>query len=147
MCIRDSNGLSVDGVSGRIVLGNNQGDAAMPAQLQNPREIVDFSAFPIRLVDFFTPLFVLKLLSQRINIEEQVNLGFVDMHMTGAGGAQINAQSNTAGQDAVMGASNLTSSVLWQTNGIQPFWNIQNPTTDFSGILVLGVLNIKSVSG
>lgn len=34
------NGLSVDGVSGRIVLGNDVGDAAEPARLLNAREIV-----------------------------------------------------------------------------------------------------------
>lgn len=33
------NGLSVDAVSGRIVLGNNQGDPAAPAQLLSGREI------------------------------------------------------------------------------------------------------------
>lgn len=34
------NGLSVDGVSGKIVLGNDQGDAAAPAALLSNREIV-----------------------------------------------------------------------------------------------------------
>jgi hypothetical protein len=140
-----NNGLSVDSVTGNAVLGNDQGDLAMPAQLLSTREIVT-NGSAIRLVDSLPAFTRTEINDQRVNIEEQANLGFVDMHVAG-GTSQINAQSSTPGGDSVLGLDNLTTSVLLQTNGVRPFAQLMNPTEAYRLELVLGVLRMLSASG
>lgn len=140
------NGLSVNTAgAGEIVLGNDVADPAMPAQLLSDRDIVS-NGFTIHIPDFTPASIETRISDQRIEIQELTNFGFVEMHLTGAT-SQITANSQTPGGDAVLGLSNLQSSLVAQTNGVQPFIELSNPTETYQALLVLGVLRIRSASG
>lgn len=103
------NGLSVDPVTARIVLGNDVGDPAMPAQLKNDREIVTFSAFAIELVDFFVRSLRLKLTEQRILLEEiATGSNFTVTAFGGTPNMQL-----TGSADATSALNGLSSFVAW----------------------------------
>lgn len=137
------NGDSVDLTSGKIVLGNDVGDPLMPAALLKDREIVTFSAFAIELVDFFMRSLRLRLTEQRILLEEIASAS--NFTVTAFGGTP-NMQL-TGSIDAVAALNNPTGGFGWQTNGINPYWEAQNPSGSFRGMMNLAVLVIKSANG
>lgn len=141
-------GLSVDPVTGRIVLGNDVGNPLTPAQLLKDREIIT-NFFRIFLRDFLPATFELLLSEQRVQASEIVSGGFVEMHMNGIGGAQITALANAVGADAIISATNgAGSSISAQTSGGDPFVDISNLAEDFQLLLTAaGILNIKNGSG
>lgn len=143
-----NNGLSVDAVTGKIVLGNDTGDALMPAQLVSDRQIVTNSFF-LRLIDSLAaPFSELAIFDQRVLLTNLITGANIFMELNGSS-PQFQANAS-AGNDANWSIFNGSSGASSQTNGITPFFALNNPTTagtDFRAMLVLGVLRIRDTNG
>lgn len=136
-------GASVDLSTGRIVLGNDVGDPLMPAAITKDREIVTFSAFAIELVDFFIRSLRLRLTEQRILLEEiATGSNFTVTAFGGIPNMQLSGSS-----DATSAINGPTASVIWQSNGVNPYWEHQNPSGTFRAMMNLAALVIKSANG
>lgn len=143
------NGLSVNTAgAGEIVLGNDQGDAAMPARLLNNREISTSNGNELHFVDTVPANTDLTLFDQRVRLTNLLSGAVIFMELNGSSPQwQANAP---VGNDANFSISNPNSGVSGQTNGLTPFVSWSNPTTgvtDFRAMLVLGVLRIRDNNG
>lgn len=137
------NGDSVDTVTGKIVVGNDVGDPLSPAQLLSDREIATNSAFAIELVDFFIRSLRLRLTEQRILLEEiATGSNFTVTAFGGTPNLQL-----TGSSDANIGVNGANGFVNWQSNGINPYWELQNPSGIFRAMMNLATLIIKANSG
>lgn len=133
------NGLSVDSVSGRIVLGNDAGDLAAPAQLLSNREIVTedaaFNLFSIVLNSIQSGITTL-LNGQIIQITgDPGNFIAIDQSVGdfGQAGSTINAGDNGGGTLAVQTGLNGQSnfSVTAEAGGFAE-WRLRTDTDIFN---------------
>lgn len=141
-----NNGLSVDTTTGKIVLGNDVGDAAKPAQLLSFREIAT-GGNEIQLVDTIPATVRAQYFDSYVQLTNLITNATAFMQLNGSS-PQIQANALGAGNDANFSISNAAgSSVAGQTNGVQPFVEIGNALEVFHALLIAAVLHIKSNSG
>lgn len=137
-----NNGLSVDSVTGKIVLGNDQGDVQGPAELLTFREIAT-NGNEVTLVDRkLNPAVRLQILDSYLVMTNLVTNATIFMQLNGSS-PQFQAVA-PAGFDASWSVANNQSGVASQSNGAQPYSEWVNPTIDFRVQLVAGVLRIRS---
>lgn len=156
-----NNGLSVDAVSGKIVLGNNQTEAGNPAALLNNREIVA-GAFSIRFVDDAVTLAnvvqlragILQILASGVSKVAISVGGMTIAGLTGGNYFTVIPQNITAGGGAGVGKSEcnfLGSFVLTSGSGyynainVSDTFNVSSPSTnEYRGIMITPLITNPS---
>lgn len=142
-----NNGLSVDAVTGKIVLGNDVGDPASPAALLSPREIVDGGgANPVTFQDAVAAAVQNILSSIAITMLDVATGSFIDLRNTGGGG--MRALLTTNGGIAIIAAvDTLGAQAGCNVGGGTPVVFCTNALQSFGMTPTLNVLNLKSAGG
>lgn len=142
-----NNGLSVDAVTGKIVLGNDLADPAAPAALLSPREIVDGGGVnPITISDA-VPANVQDILTSLSQTILDVATGSsIDARSIGGGFMRMIA--NTIGSVAIIGVTdNAGGQAGLNTGGGTAQIFINNALQSFALINSVNLLFIKNVGG